>query len=79
LPDDVRLQQKRNGAMTLAFAEYWKKIQLEDFQDWEIKNSLGLLHAEKAFDDSDFNQANRHVVMNKLDYLIEKNHQGHEK
>ncbi|MHA8066754.1 asparagine synthase-related protein [Aquirufa sp. ROCK2-A2] len=79
LPDDVRLQQKRNGAMTLAFAEYWKKTQLEDFKDWEIKNSLGLLHAEKAFDDSDFNQANRHVVMNKLDYLIEKNHQGHEK
>jgi hypothetical protein len=79
LPDDVRLQQKRNGAMTLAFAEYWKKIQLEDFQDWEIKNSLGLLHAGKVFDDTDFNQANRHVVMNKLDYLIEKNYKGHEK
>jgi asparagine synthase (glutamine-hydrolysing) len=79
LPDDVRLQKKRNGAMTLAFAEFWKKEQLEDFRNWEIKNSLNLIDTDKVFDDSDFNLAIRHVAMNKVDYLTEKNRIEHEK
>jgi hypothetical protein len=65
--------------MTLAFAEFWKKEQLEDFRNWEIKNSLNLIDTDKVFDDSDFNLAIRHVAMNKVDYLTEKNRIEHEK
>ena len=73
LPDDVRLQKKRNGAMTLAFTEFWEKEQIRDFADWEIKNSLDLIDTHKVFDDSKLQDIVRKVVRNKMDYLIEKN------
>lgn len=73
LPDDVRLQKKQNGAMTLAFAEFWKKEQVRDFNDWEIKNSLNLFDPQRVFDETQFEDSIRKVVLNKLDYMIEKN------
>jgi len=79
LPDDVRLQKKQNGAMTLAFAEYWKKEQLKDFATWSIRNSLGLFDMNKVFPADDFDLLNRKVERNKIDYLVEKNRVNHEK
>jgi hypothetical protein len=73
LPDDVRLQIKYNGAMTLAFAEYWLKKQIEDFKNRPLKNSLGLIDTEKTWDENDLDQVIRQAVRNKMDYLIEKN------
>ena len=79
LPDDVRLQRKYNGAMTLAFAEYWKKEQIKDFKDWQIKNSLKLFDTEKIIDETQFDQLVRKIFLNKMDYLIEKNLVKHDK
>ena len=79
LPDDVRLQKKQNGAMTLAFAEYWKKEQIEDFKKWQIKNSLQLFDTNKVFDEINLDVLGRKVVLNKMDYLIEKNLSRHAK
>ena len=79
LPDDVRLQKKYNGAMTLAFAEFWKKEQLNDFKDWKIKNSLNLFDPNKILDEKEFEQLIRKIVLNKMDYLIEKNLSVHDK
>jgi len=73
LPDDVRLQKKYNGAMTLAFAEYWIKKQIEDYKNRPLKNSLGLIDTEKIWDESDLDQAIRQATRDKMDYLIEKN------
>lgn len=79
LPDDVRLQKKQNGAMTLAFAEYWKKQQIEDFKNRKLINSLSMLDTEKEFDETDLDGRSRKVVMHKMDYLIEKNVHKHDK
>jgi asparagine synthetase B (glutamine-hydrolysing) len=79
LPDDVRLQKKQNGAMTLAFAEFWKKEQLKDFATWSIRNSLGLFDMNKVFTADDFDLLNRKVERNKIDYLVEKNRVNHGK
>lgn len=48
LPEDVRTQAKfSSGAMTLAFAVYWEKKQLEDFKDHQIEDRLNLFNQEK--------------------------------
>ncbi|MHA8051764.1 asparagine synthetase B family protein [Aquirufa sp. ROCK-SH2] len=79
LPDDVRLQNKSNGAFTLAFAEYWKKQQLKDFENRPISNALGLFDMQKTFEEGELDQASRKVILNKMDYLIDKNLPGHDK
>lgn len=73
LPEDVRLQPKYNGAMTLAFAEYWIKEQIRDFKSWRIKNSLQIIDTNKVFDETDFEHLIRKAFRYKVDYLIEKN------
>jgi hypothetical protein len=65
--------------MTLAFAEFWKKEQLNDFKDWKIKNSLNLFDPNKILDEKEFEQLIRKIVLNKMDYLIEKNLSVHDK
>jgi asparagine synthase (glutamine-hydrolysing) len=47
LPDKVRLQEKNNGAMTLAFAEYWFKTQFTEFENLEIINYNDLFDLKK--------------------------------
>ena len=79
LPDDVRLQKKRNGAMTLAFAEFWKKEQLKDCANWSIRNSLGLFDMNKVFPADAFDLINRKVERYKIDYMVEKNRVNHGK
>jgi len=73
LPDDVRLQKKQNGAMTLAFAEYWKKQQIEDFKNRPLMNSLHMFDTQKVFDETELDGMGRKVVLNKMDYMFEKN------
>lgn len=47
LPEKVRLQPKFSGAMTLAFAEYWKKTSTEQLKDYKIQDPLGMYVTEE--------------------------------
>jgi len=75
LPDKVRLQPKFSGAMTLAFAEYWKKTQAEELRDYKLKNHYGLMIES---DDSDnFNEETESlkgfsINVKKMDYMIDQ-------
>ena len=50
LPDVVRLQPKFSGAMTLAFAEYWKKKSLEGLQAYQVTDPLQMLVPDKQLE-----------------------------
>ena len=54
LPESVRLQQKYNGAMTLAFAEYSKKKAIEELKNYQIKNHLQLIDTNNLSKLDDF-------------------------
>ena len=72
LPESVRLQQKYNGAMTLAFAEYSKKKAIEELKNYQIKNHLQLIDTNNLSKLDDFEKTIIQVKLYKLDYLIEK-------
>ncbi|HAC14675.1 MAG TPA: asparagine synthase, partial [Bacteroidetes bacterium] len=80
LPDKVRLQPKFSGAMTLAFAEYWKKKSTEELSDYEIKNHTGLFASEEELKNQDIGTPDlkthiqsRRDSLKKMDYLIRLN------
>ena len=52
---------------------------MEDFKKWQIKNSLQLFDTNKFFEEPNLDELGRQVVMNKMDYLIEKNLSRHAK
>lgn len=77
LPDSVRLQPKHSGALTLAFAEYRMKRNLEDMRDYTIKDRFGMIIKEDLY------QMNVREMMRKagqrygIDYMIELNSPAH--
>lgn len=77
LPDNVRLQSKRNGAKTLAFVEYWKKRKSEELKDYKIKNHTGLMISTEEYrkqeGESETMKINRFNSMKEMDYLIDLN------
>jgi asparagine synthase (glutamine-hydrolysing) len=76
LPVSVRLQKKYNGAMTLAFAEYWLKKQIESFREKPIQNQIHLFDKEKVelmCNLKDISELNRQIFLHKLEKLITYN------
>ena len=76
LPDSIRLQKKYNGAMTLAFAEYWLKNQIVSLQKIPLHNQMSLFDIEKvliSYNLSDNTEISKQVVLQKLDKLITYN------
>jgi asparagine synthase (glutamine-hydrolysing) len=77
LPDKVRLQPKRNGAKTLAFADYWIYTQFEELKNYTIKNHIGLMLSEEEYQqkesENELMQKKRWNVMKEIDYHIDLN------
>ncbi len=73
LPDKVRMQPKRNGALTLAFAEYWKIINLNYFSKRNIKNSLNIINVDKQLKLDGFDYLRCNLKKYEIDYFIEEN------
>ncbi len=73
LPEDLRTQPKFNGAMTLAFAEYWLKKQLEEFGTYSLKDSLHIFNKARLNTPQTFDQMTRLLTLYKMDYMINKN------
>lgn len=73
LPDTVRLQTKNNGALTLAFAEYWKIQNIEYFENTELINSTGIIDAHKQLKLEGFDFLRTDLKKYEIDFFIEKN------
>lgn len=79
LPEKVRLQPKFSGAMTLAFAEYWKTKTAEELKDYVITDPLGMYElskeaAEKAVDPgSNLMEKSISTGLKKIDYHLKLN------
>ncbi len=77
LPDKVRMQPKFSGAMTLAFAEYWKKTQAEELKDYKLKNHTGLMIETDGFDkfdDESESLKSFSINVKKMDYMIDQHY-----
>jgi len=76
LPEKVRLQPKFSGAMTLAFAEYWKKTTAEQLKDYKIVDPLGMYESQEALEQRNAQSGNessnsgRLTGLKKNDYLL---------
>lgn len=77
LPNNVRLQNKNNGAMTLAFAEYWKEKRINELQNYEVIDHLELFHSKGKVDWGN-PEKKRQIAKCKMDFLININ-AAHEK
>lgn len=75
LPDSIRLQKKYNGAMTLAFAEYWKKKQITSFSQELLVNKLNLYNLSAVECGSQYNTENskKMLMFYKVDNMITRN------
>lgn len=74
LPDQVRLQVKVNGALTLAFAEYWQKQQLEELEKGKLEDQYKMyISNTETLDLPKFMYYNKKNLLYKMDYLINKN------
>ena len=73
LPEQVRIQVKRNGAFTLAFFEYWHHTSLNTLKNYRFADSLGLIDTKKKFDNKGLINLIRNMKRYSLDYLINKN------
>ena len=73
LPKSVRTQPKNNGAMTLAFAEFWKEKQWREFQTYGLQDSFHMFSIPDEINHNDFTQKLDLVKLYKADFLIEKN------
>jgi hypothetical protein len=78
LPESVRLQKKYNGAMTLAFAEYWIKKQITSFSQEIIVNKLSLYNLSAIECESQYNIENylKMLRIYKVDNMINRNSFG---
>ena len=79
LPEKVRLQPKFTGAMTLAFAEYWKKKTDEQLKSYELKDPLKMYISQEEFDaklksfDNKLESIGQYTKLKKIDALISMN------
>lgn len=73
LPEQVRIQVKRNGAFTLAFFEYWHHTNLNMLKKYRFVNNLGLIDTKKNFDKNGLINLIRNMKRYSIDYLINKN------
>lgn len=77
IPENVRLQPKRNGAKTLAFADYWHQVKYEQIKDRPIHDHFGLFVSPDQIQPINNEKGLvEYIRMNKLhetDLLIEKN------
>jgi asparagine synthase (glutamine-hydrolysing) len=77
LPDKVRLQPKRSGAKTLAFADYWIHTKAVELKNYRLKNHTGLMISEEEYLQKDVeNELMKMKRLNNLkemDYLIDLN------
>ncbi len=73
LPEAIRLQKKYNGAMTLAFAEYWKQKQLTDFSKVSLNNRLNLYDLTVFGLDNNYENKNKKIRVYKIDNMISRN------
>lgn len=72
LPDTVRLQTKMNGALTLAFAEYWKRINSQCLKKTELINSTGIIDAHKQLNLEGLDFLRTDLKKYEVDFFIEK-------
>ena len=77
LPDRVRLQTKRNGSKTLAFADYWVTKKSVELNHYKIKNHTGLMMTEEEYHlketENEFMRMKRLNTLKEIDYLIDLN------
>lgn len=74
LPEEVRTQEKRNGAMTLAFAEYWHRTKRDAFRPVSLEDPLNMIQMEKLQKDEEgFGTVSRQVKIMELAYSIQGN------
>ncbi|WP_259014521.1 asparagine synthetase B family protein [Emticicia fluvialis] len=73
LPDAVRLQPKFSGAMTLAFAEYWKKKNIEDLKTYQVTDPLQMMLPDKRLaPDADLMDMLMRLNYYYIDYFVNK-------
>lgn len=73
LPESVRLQPKNNGAMTLAFAEYYRKKQFEDLKHYKAADRLEMFCPQENVKlDGDAVDDIQAIAYYSLDYHINK-------
>ncbi len=77
LPDKVRLQPKRSGAKTLAFADYWIHTKAEELKNYKIKNHTGLMILEAEYlqkeTENELMKTKRLNNLKEIDFLIDIN------
>lgn len=74
LPEQIRLQVKANGALTLAFAEYWQKQQLKELQEGNLEDRYTVYISDSEnLNLPKFMYYNKRILLYKMDYLINKN------
>ncbi len=75
LPVSVRLQKKYNGAMTLAFIEYWQKKKLTRLYQQSIIDKLNLYNMSAVKDGGQYNAENsrKKLIVYKVDNMINLN------
>lgn len=74
LPEQIRLQVKVNGALTLAFAEYWQTQQLKELQESNLKDQCTMYISDyENLNLPKFMYRNKRILLYKIDYLINKN------
>ena len=73
LPDKIRFQMKRNGATTLAFAEYWMKTKLLFMKERSIINNLNMIDFDKKFNLEGLDLLKISLRRYLIDFFIDKN------
>ena len=77
LPDKVRLQPKRSGAKTLAFADYLIHKNSLELENYKIKNHTGLMLSEEEYKNKKTEGGNMKMkrlnILKEMDYLIDLN------
>jgi asparagine synthase (glutamine-hydrolysing) len=74
LPEEVRTQNKNNGALTLAFAEYWHRTKKDAFRSISLKDPLNMIQLEKLEEQGvNIGLLSRQVKVMELAYSIQQN------
>ncbi len=72
LPDSVRLQAKFSGALTLAFAEFWIKKQIQELENTKIVDRFSM-YKQRDFNLENFEEQLLALKLKLIDIFIEKN------
>lgn len=73
LPDSVLLQNKNNGASTLAFFDYIKQKQLSEAKDYVLNNIQTIFNEKRSAELSTIDQLLIKFKLIKIDFLMELN------